>query len=182
MSEKPSTKKLFPFSSPLLNSMQLLPLPALRFPSVSELAGSVAPDAPASRPSGLFENFVGDPAVLLQDLLHRPTVYQEGVLELLLALIAGRKSLPELTAEELALLDEATLKFMEPLPKPTPEVRTRPAEEEMPELLEEGAKEAAAQSEEGAPEIDPNAPPEAPERMKLFWWEQKPTAEGSPTD
>lgn len=46
---------------------------------------------------------------MLDDLLRDPKKYEEGVSELLQELVGGRKTLESLSAEEMTVLDRATL-------------------------------------------------------------------------
>src|SRR5215510_15870275 len=94
----------------------LQPLQAERFPTFQELvekdrAGMGSPALPPKR-GGLFQALLGNPAILHAALLDRPDAYDPKLLPLLLQLRTGKK-LEELTPEEIALLDAATLEFVQ---------------------------------------------------------------------
>jgi hypothetical protein len=122
----------------------------------------------------LFENLLGEPSILYSDLLEDPKRYEEGVAELLLLLITGRKKLSELNDMELNLLDRATIEFSQvhhqkptalKLPVPTPSEPETSEEKDIPYI--EPAK---------ARTVDLAEPPVFDsastffDNSKTFWW------------
>jgi hypothetical protein len=135
------------------------PLPPLRFPTLAELANETTP-APPSKPQTLF-NMVGDPALLFNDLLDNPEKYGEGVDTLLQQLVQGQKKLEDLNAQDVQLLNNAAVSFVQAPSKkaaPLPRRRVQPAKPEESDLDEHGAP---VPSEE-------LVLPEAPS----FWWKR----------
>jgi hypothetical protein len=110
-----SAKKASPAFLQLDSLTPLKPLPPLTFPTLSELAGAVSQVVPEQKPKRLFDALLGDPKLLMHDLLDHPENYEEGLLELLIALVGG-KSQAECTEDELALLDRAVMDFNHPQP------------------------------------------------------------------
>lgn len=61
---------------------------------------------------------------MFQDMLRDPAKYEDGVSDLLVELVSGQKKLPDLSPEETALLDRATIDLSRPSstkPSPRPE-------------------------------------------------------------
>lgn len=96
-------------SSALITLMQLHPLVPPRFPTLSELTTSPPTSAAPSRGQSLYSALIGNPNVLLEDLVRRPEHYERGVAELLQELSSGQRTLDGLSTSELALLDRATV-------------------------------------------------------------------------
>lgn len=96
-------------SSALTTLMQLHPLVPPRFPTWSELASAPPSSAKPSPMQGLFSGLIGNPNVLLEDLVRRPEHYETGVAELLQELSSGQKTLAGLSSSEMVLLDRATV-------------------------------------------------------------------------
>ena len=106
--------------SPLISLMQLHPLLPPKFPTWSELTQTPSDSPRSSRRQGLFDSLIGDPHVMFDDLLRDPSKYEEGVAELLMSLVSGRRKLIDLSPTEMEALDRATLDFnrLSSLPKP----------------------------------------------------------------
>lgn len=157
MSKPSELKEGFPN---FLSQHGVRPLPPLRFPTLAELANETTP-LPPSKPQTLF-NMVGDPALLFSDLLDNPEKYGEGVDELLQQLVQGQKKLEELNAQEMQLLNNAAVAFVQaPNRKAAPipaRRRAQPAEPEEADLDEHGAPMPTEEL----------VLPEAPS----FWWKR----------
>lgn len=84
---------------------------------------------------------------MLDDLLRDPSKYEEGVSELLQELVGGRRTLESLSAEEMQVLDRATIDLNRSSsrtpskdsgassPKTKPGASSESSEEEIPEEL-----------------------------------------------
>lgn len=139
-SNSTSSKEPFPGSSLLTN---LLPLPAPApptFPTFSQLVQESERQRVAreTKPTGLFAELLGDPQVLLTDLLSNPDKYEDGVYSLLLPLVSGRRKLTDLAPDERQLLDHAVIDYSqarrtprEPAAPPPPPSREEPISEEI---------------------------------------------------
>lgn len=123
---KKSTERDARNSSPLMTLMGVHPVLPVRFPTLEELATpSIADGYVSSNMPGLFSSLVGDPNVLLDDLLRSPEKYETGVDILLQELASGSKSLSSLKLDEQELLDRATLDLSRSSSK-KPEPPSRP--------------------------------------------------------
>jgi len=112
-----STKEAFPGSSVLISLVPLLPLQAPKFPSFAELVDQDLLQQQKNglpKTEGLFSAMLGDPRLLLLDLLDAPEKYEEGVSSLVQELVSGQKNLQSLDVHEQALLDRAVLDFTRP--------------------------------------------------------------------
>jgi hypothetical protein len=153
--------------SALISLMQLHPLVPPRFPTWSELVATpLGSPASSPPPQGLFDSFVGDPAVLFEDLLRSPEKYEPGVQELLMELLGGRQ-LSALSKDERALLDRATLDWNRKTSSPPPPASPATSSET------EKQKTSSDDSEPSKREVDPEAVPEGTlrdEEMIPFWF------------
>jgi hypothetical protein len=120
MRSKPkSVEQAFPGASALISLVPLLTPQKPTFPRFSELIGEpVKADSP--KKNGLFSALLGNPAVLLHDCLDSPAKYQDDVLPLVQDLVSGNKKIDDLTAEEMLLLDQATIDYNQTKAPPAP--------------------------------------------------------------
>lgn len=155
--------------------MQLLAPQPPRFPTFLELTQQhqTETETPASRRRGLFEQLLGEPSILYNDLLDDPEKYEEGVAQLLLLLIGGKKSLDQLTVEESHLLDRATLDFNIPTShKPeslTVPIPTRPPEDDSGDERDIEYHEPMRSSQPPMPVHELDSPLEG---SPSFWWQK----------
>ena len=107
------TREPFPGSSLLTNLLPLLAPAPPTFPAFSQLVLEDARQRAAreTRPTGLFAELLGDPQILLQDLLSDPNKYEDGVYSLLLHLVSGQRKLADLSQDERNLLNRAVIDF-----------------------------------------------------------------------
>jgi hypothetical protein len=139
----------------------LEPLAPLVFPTLAELASEQsATPSPSAKPSPLY-SLIGDPAILLSDLLDDPRKYPDGADVLLQELVLGRKKVDELDAQEALLLNAAVITFVQAPRTPrkkaeVPRVREPEPEPEEEDLDEHGVPLPAADL----------TLPEAP----TYWW------------
>jgi hypothetical protein len=170
----PSTPDVFGVL-PKLESPQLLPTlpypmppeaPEVRFLTFSELLSPPAPEE-KKRSEGLFMSLVKNPAILYQEYLEQPDMFEEETGHLLLKLIGRHKKLEDLTDSEMKKLDEAVVSYLQYKPKVAekPKLRALPEEDE----------------EDDEPEIPwgPNGVKglssfmlELPEGVDSRWWEK----------
>ena len=157
----PPTRKASPSSTTLANSLPSLRLLEPTFPTFSALA-TVSDVKPAEGRKGLFLALVGDPQVLLQDLLDSPAKYEEGVSTLLQDLASGRRKLGSLTPAEAELLDRATIDY----------TRRSPRQEVEPPPRRAPVQQADDESEEGEGHSMRYPSPQVPELNGLepYWW------------
>ena len=95
---------------PLMQLMGVQPVLPAPFPTLDELmTPPIASVSDSSSTPGLFSNLVGDPAILLNDLLRDPKKYEPGVEILVQELLSGQKSLKTLDIDDQQMLDRATL-------------------------------------------------------------------------
>jgi len=80
-------------------------------------------DEHGRKDQGIFEALLGDPRALFQDLIDDPSRYGPEVSALIQEMMAG-KQLSELTDDERAMLDAATVEFAQAPPPKPPEVKT----------------------------------------------------------
>jgi hypothetical protein len=154
--EPPSSGTRSQVSSPLITLMQLHPLVPPRFPKWSELLEKETPSEKSSPRRGLFSDLVGNPEVILDDLLRRPKIYEEGVAELLQELVTGRKTLAGLSQSEMDLLDRATLDLnssRRPLEKTAMKKKATPSEVDEDVALSEDGDLGAAMPEDLIPDV-----------------------------
>ena len=131
-------------SPPLIQLMGVLPVLPAPFPTLNELTThTVGSTSTSSDTRGLFSSLVGDPAVLLDDLLRDPKKYEPGVETLLQELLSGQKMLANLDMDDRSMLDRATLdlnRSSSPEQKPTSvkeaSVPLEPPKTEEPEELD----------------------------------------------
>jgi hypothetical protein len=156
--------------------MGLHPLVPPRFPTLSELAAPPIASPASSPRRGLFVSLVGDPTVMFDDLLRSPEKYEEGVSDLLLGMVTGRRSLKDLSPEEMEVLDRATVdlnrKTSSSKPDSSPEksLATAPQQtsSEDSELQKEAAEAKEAKAEERAEAMPADLVPD--EEMIPFWF------------
>lgn len=103
---------------------------------------------------------VGEPLVLLQDLLDSPAKYEEGVSTLLQDLASGRRKLASLTKEEAELLDRATIDY----------TRKAPRQEVAPAPKLASAQEESGDSEDEYPMRYPGSEDPELEGLEPYWW------------
>lgn len=106
-------RKASPSSTVQTSLPPSLLLLAPTFPTFTALA-TVADRPPDVGRKGLFLELVGDPRILLQDLLDSPAKYEEGVSSLLQDLVSGRRKFESLLQSESEQLDRATIDFTHP--------------------------------------------------------------------
>ncbi len=115
-------------SSPDSTPDSLAPLAPLKpkpFPNLFELASEDRQSQKVvSRQRGLFEELLGRPEALFIDSLEFPEKYEEQTSRLLRSLVSGERRLEDVTAEEMALLDRATVDFAS-APPPAKKVEQR---------------------------------------------------------
>lgn len=98
---------------------------------------------------------LGDPKVLMQDVLSDPDKYEEEVFSLTQDLASGRRAMSDLKEHEMQLLDRATIDFTQP---------RRIKQEARPEPPPPKPKELKADEEDGEPAALP------PEMASAYWW------------
>jgi hypothetical protein len=101
------------------------------------------PVVSSTKREGLFSALLGDPEILLHDLLSDPSKYEEGVSNLVQDLASGQRSINDLEPHEMELLDRATIDFSQPRrsrqePKPAPPPAPKIEPPEFDELVEIG--------------------------------------------
>lgn len=130
-------------SHPLMQLMGVQPVLPAPFPTLDELMTPATESVSASSSTpGLFSNLVGDPAILLNDLVRDPKKYDPGVEILLQELLSGQKSLKTLDRDDMEMLDRATLDLsrssssepVKPLQKATAAPMEPPAEMDTGEI------------------------------------------------
>jgi hypothetical protein len=129
------TKEAFPGSLLMTSLLPLLPPQPPTFLSFSDVLAQGEVSGTGKKQEGLFTALVGDPKVIMADLLSHPSKYEEGVYDLLLELVAGRRSLQQLNENEQQLLDRAVVDFNSTEHAPAPP--QPPKEAAKPELGEE---------------------------------------------
>jgi hypothetical protein len=77
-----------------------------------------APAASGQRDEGLFSALIGNPNVLLSDLMENPNKYEDGVYNLLLDLSSNQKDPKSLSPTDQDLLNRATLDYNAPNRRP----------------------------------------------------------------
>lgn len=107
-------RKPFPGSTPRTNLPPSLALLAPTFPTFSALTVENERSQTDRKRDGLYSSLLGNPQVLLQDLLANPAKYESGVAELLQELHTSKRKLEDLTTAETELLDRATVDFTQP--------------------------------------------------------------------
>jgi hypothetical protein len=144
--------------------MQPIPNSAPSFPSFNELVEQdrIKPEPVSARRFGLFETLLGGNVQALKaDLDQYPDKYQPELAGLLELLLAGAKTLRDLTDQERALLDAAVIDYASsPKPKQPVSVRPRLTTHEEPQTRQRPAED------EPRPGVDVPADLEMP----AYWW------------
>jgi hypothetical protein len=124
----------------------------------------------------LFEELLGDPQVLYQEVTEDPSRFEKGILELLLPLVSGQRDNSQLTAEERDSLDRATLDWALPrhqstgglpLPEPAREPAALQHLTQEPDLMDEALD--LQQLDDGSFRPLPEAP-KPTDKPPTFWW------------
>lgn len=154
-------------SFPTLGSLTPQPPQAPRFPSFSELVSHPAPEQHA-RQSGLFASLVRDPAILYQEYLERPELFEEDTGHLLATLVGRSKKMEDLTDDELKQLDEAVVSYMQYQPSPEKKELLPP---ELGDLAEDDELDLAWGP--NGPQLrDPDLFSQLPEDVAHRWWKE----------
>jgi hypothetical protein len=166
-SNEPKLKESPSFTA--LSSLKPLSPPSFpnfpKFPTLKDcarLAGEEEQQRLERKPDGIYENILGNPALLYNDLLKNPDRYEDGVQELLSRLIMGAGT-SELEEEERALLSRATLQY----------VSTDPPKPPRPEGKSTASKKPprAKASEPSPRKKRPRPGKDVPvTEMRPFWW------------
>ena len=109
------------------------------------------PNTEVRSPTGLFEELLGEPRVLLHDYLERPEAYDYALMPVLTALLSGKKP-SELSQEERELLNLSTVIYAEG-PKPSSSFKPSPTTYPYPRPSANADKD----DEEEIPWIEPDA-------------------------
>jgi hypothetical protein len=109
---------------------------------------------------------IKDPAILYQEYLEQPDMFEEETGHLLLKLVGQQKKLEDLTDDEMKKLDEAVVSFIQYTPKkPEPKELPKPLElDDGDEEDEEEVPWGRSGPSHGSLSFEP------PEDVSSFWW------------